>query len=70
MPSGAKNYSNTALKRGDIYNEAIKSGARGLPYLKVSNNGNKLLHILNTYILLKKIMDHNWYRLIYYLRGP
>ncbi|CAI9781830.1 unnamed protein product [Fraxinus pennsylvanica] len=39
VPSGAKNYSNTALKKGDIYNEAIKSGARGLPYLKVSNNG-------------------------------
>ncbi|CAI9786262.1 unnamed protein product [Fraxinus pennsylvanica] len=39
VPSGAKNYSNSALKKGDIYNEAIKSGARGLPYLKVSNNG-------------------------------
>ncbi|XP_062178162.1 aspartate--tRNA ligase, chloroplastic/mitochondrial [Alnus glutinosa] len=39
VPSGAKNYSNTALKKGDIYNEAIKSGAKGLPYLKVMDDG-------------------------------
>ncbi|XAR56042.1 Aspartate--tRNA ligase [Bertholletia excelsa] len=39
VPSGAKNYSNTALKKGDIYNEAIKSGAKGLPFLKVLNDG-------------------------------
>ncbi|KAF2320766.1 hypothetical protein GH714_030583 [Hevea brasiliensis] len=35
VPSGAKCYSNTALKKGDIYNEAVKSGAKGLPFLKV-----------------------------------
>ncbi|XP_022942888.1 aspartate--tRNA ligase, chloroplastic/mitochondrial-like isoform X1 [Cucurbita moschata] len=35
VPSGAKRYSNTALKKGDIYSEAIKSGAKGLPFLKV-----------------------------------
>ncbi|KAL0387087.1 UNVERIFIED_CONTAM: Aspartate--tRNA ligase, chloroplastic/mitochondrial [Sesamum radiatum] len=39
VPSGAKSYSNSALKKGDIYNEAIKSGAKGLPFLKVSNDG-------------------------------
>lgn len=39
VPEGAKNYSNSALKKGDIYNEAIKSGAKGLPFLKVSNDG-------------------------------
>ncbi|XP_059447995.1 aspartate--tRNA ligase, chloroplastic/mitochondrial [Corylus avellana] len=39
VPSGAKNYSNTALKKGDIYNEAIKSGAKGLPFLKVMDDG-------------------------------
>ncbi|KAL5988339.1 hypothetical protein ACLOJK_036103 [Asimina triloba] len=39
VPSGAKRYSNTALKKGDIYNEAIKSGAKGLPFLKVLDNG-------------------------------
>ncbi|KAK2968910.1 hypothetical protein RJ640_018602 [Escallonia rubra] len=39
VPSGAKAYSNTALKKGDIYNEAIKSGAKGLPFLKVLNDG-------------------------------
>ncbi|XP_057978113.1 aspartate--tRNA ligase, chloroplastic/mitochondrial isoform X1 [Malania oleifera] len=38
VPSGAKRYSNTALKKGDIYNEAIKSGAKGLPFLKVLDN--------------------------------
>lgn len=41
VPSGAKTYSNTALKKGDIYNEAIKSGAKGLPFLKVLDTGKK-----------------------------
>ncbi|EEF40290.1 aspartate--tRNA ligase, chloroplastic/mitochondrial [Ricinus communis] len=39
VPSGAKSYSNTALKKGDIYNEATKSGAKGLPFLKVLDDG-------------------------------
>lgn len=39
VPSGAKRYSNTALKKGDIYMEAIKSGAKGLPFLKVTDDG-------------------------------
>ncbi|KAJ4967320.1 hypothetical protein NE237_019169 [Protea cynaroides] len=39
VPAGAKRYSNTALKKGDIYNETIKSGAKGLPFLKVLGNG-------------------------------
>ncbi|PON86823.1 Aspartate-tRNA ligase, bacterial/mitochondrial-type [Trema orientale] len=39
VPSAAKSYSNTALKKGDIYNEAIKSGAKGLPFLKVLDDG-------------------------------
>ncbi|KAL5560918.1 hypothetical protein UlMin_030665 [Ulmus minor] len=39
VPAGAKKYSNTALKKGDLYNEAIKSGAKGLPFLKVLNDG-------------------------------
>lgn len=39
IPSGSKNYSNTALKKGDIYNEATKSGAKGLPFLKVMDDG-------------------------------
>lgn len=40
VPCGTKTYSNTALKKGDIYKEAIKSGAKGLPFLKVLNDGN------------------------------
>lgn len=40
VPSGAKTYSNTALKKGDIYREAVKSGAKGLPFIKVLNDGN------------------------------
>ncbi|KAK7358264.1 hypothetical protein VNO77_00190 [Canavalia gladiata] len=40
VPSGAKKYSNSALKKGDIYNEALKSGAKGLPFLKVLDDGN------------------------------
>jgi len=39
VPSGVKSYSNTALKKGDIYSEAIKSGAKGLPFLKVLEDG-------------------------------
>ncbi|PIA43871.1 hypothetical protein AQUCO_01800129v1 [Aquilegia coerulea] len=39
VPSGAKRYSNSALKKGDIYSEAIKSGAKGLPFLKVLDDG-------------------------------
>ncbi|KAA0044311.1 aspartate--tRNA ligase [Cucumis melo var. makuwa] len=39
VPSGAKRYSNTALKKGDIYTEAMKSGAKGLPFLKVTDDG-------------------------------
>ncbi|XP_071931002.1 aspartate--tRNA ligase, chloroplastic/mitochondrial-like isoform X2 [Coffea arabica] len=39
VPSGGKAYSNNALKKGDIYNEAIKSGAKGLPFLKVLEDG-------------------------------
>lgn len=39
VPSGTKKYSNSALKKGDIYNEALKSGAKGLPFLKVLDDG-------------------------------
>lgn len=40
VPGAAQKYSNTALKKGDVYNEAVKSGAEGLPFLKVMNDGN------------------------------
>ncbi|KAI3702307.1 hypothetical protein L6452_28040 [Arctium lappa] len=39
VPSGAKAFSNTALKKGDIVSEAIKSGAKGLPFLKILEDG-------------------------------
>lgn len=39
VPSGAERFSNTAIKKGSIYNEAIKAGAKGLPFLKVLDNG-------------------------------
>ncbi|KAL1357238.1 hypothetical protein HN51_009189 [Arachis hypogaea] len=39
IPSGAKRYSNSALKKGDIFNEAMRAGAKGLPFLKVLDNG-------------------------------
>ncbi|KAK8965631.1 hypothetical protein KSP40_PGU015717 [Platanthera guangdongensis] len=39
LPSGAEQFSNTALKKGNIYNEATKAGAKGLPFLKVLGNG-------------------------------
>ncbi|XP_068656525.1 aspartate--tRNA ligase, chloroplastic/mitochondrial [Aristolochia californica] len=40
VPSGVERYSNTALKKGEIYNEAIKCGAKGLPFLKVTSDGD------------------------------
>ncbi|KAJ9552052.1 hypothetical protein OSB04_016097 [Centaurea solstitialis] len=39
VPSGAKAFSNTALKKGDIVSEATKSGAKGLPFLKILEDG-------------------------------
>lgn len=45
-PSGGKTYSNTALKKGDLYSEAVKSGAKGLPYLKVVSDGKYLFPII------------------------
>lgn len=39
VPSGAKAFSNTALKKGEIVSEAIKSGAKGLPFLKIMEDG-------------------------------
>ncbi|CAN1816148.1 Aspartate--tRNA ligase, chloroplastic/mitochondrial [Linum perenne] len=38
VPLASKIYSNSALKKGDIFNEAIISGAKGLPFLKVLDN--------------------------------
>ncbi|KAL5716741.1 aspartate--tRNA ligase [Ranunculus cassubicifolius] len=39
VTSGANKYSNSALKKGDLYSKAVKSGAKGLPFLKVLDNG-------------------------------
>lgn len=41
VPSAGKSYSNTALKKGDLYTEALKSGAKGLPFLKVNDGKNR-----------------------------
>jgi len=47
VPSGAKKYSNTVLKpggkQGGIYDEAHKSGAKGLPFLKITENGKLVI---------------------------
>ncbi|XP_078447351.1 tRNA synthetase class II (D, K and N) family protein [Wolffia australiana] len=40
VPGGAKKYSNTALKKGELYTEATKAGAKGLTFLKVLDDGN------------------------------
>ncbi|TVU21815.1 hypothetical protein EJB05_31481, partial [Eragrostis curvula] len=39
VPGGAKVFSNTDLKKGTVYTEASKAGAKGLPFLKVTENG-------------------------------
>lgn len=46
VPAAASVYSNTALKKGNIYNEAIISGAKGLPFLKVSSDGTFVFRLL------------------------
>lgn len=39
IPGGSSKISATKLKKGDVYQQAIKSGAKGLPYLKVLEGG-------------------------------
>jgi aspartyl-tRNA synthetase len=51
VPSGANKYSNTTLKKGDVYNQAIKTGAKGLPFLKVLDNGKRKDNILAPQVL-------------------
>ena len=41
VPGGAKVFSNTDLKKGTVYAEASKAGAKGLPFLKVMDNGKR-----------------------------
>jgi len=52
VPSGAKKYSNSVLKKsganGGIYNEAHKSGAKGLPFLKITENGKLAIPYQNS----------------------
>ncbi len=35
----ATKISGTRLKKGDVYQQALRSGAKGLPYLKVLEGG-------------------------------
>ena len=44
VPGGAKVFSNTDLKKGTVYNEAFKAGAKGLPFLKVMDSGKGQTH--------------------------
>ncbi|KAG0599742.1 hypothetical protein M758_12G175300 [Ceratodon purpureus] len=39
VPGGASKISATRIKKGDVYQQAIKSGSKGLPYLKVLAGG-------------------------------
>ncbi|XP_024358431.1 aspartate--tRNA ligase, chloroplastic/mitochondrial [Physcomitrium patens] len=39
IPGGSSKISATRLKKGDVYQQAIKSGAKGLPYVKVLAGG-------------------------------
>ncbi|GJP31470.1 hypothetical protein CLOM_g12313 [Closterium sp. NIES-68] len=40
VSGGAAKISATRLKKGDVFQEALKSGAKGLPFLKVLPEGN------------------------------
>lgn len=53
VPSGSSSISATRLKKGDVYQQAIKSGAKGLPFLKVLASGKYLKILLSaTYLAL------------------
>ncbi|KAL0376038.1 UNVERIFIED_CONTAM: Aspartate--tRNA ligase, chloroplastic/mitochondrial [Sesamum calycinum] len=52
VPSGAKSYSNSALKKGDIYNEAIKSGAK-----LSADSGDLILFAVGNHASVNKILD-------------
>ena len=39
IPGGGSKFSATALKKGDLYQQTIKSGAKGLPFLKIMDEG-------------------------------
>lgn len=45
VPSGAQRFSNTVLKKGNIHSEAVKAGAKGLPFLKVLDNGSSCMPV-------------------------
>ncbi|CAI5512972.1 unnamed protein product, partial [Closterium sp. Naga37s-1] len=40
VPGGAAKISATRVKKGDVFQEAVKAGAKGLPFLKVLPQGN------------------------------
>ena len=54
VPGGATVFSNTDLKKGTVYTEASKAGAKGLPFLKVMENGK----MEKNFALLLDIMCH------------
>jgi aspartyl-tRNA synthetase len=39
IPGGGATFSATSLKKGDLHQQAIKSGAKGLPFLKITDEG-------------------------------
>lgn len=39
VPEGGAKFSGTRLKKGDLYQQAIKSGAKGLPFMKILDQG-------------------------------
>jgi aspartyl-tRNA synthetase len=41
VPSGAKKIFKCSIKKGDVYNQAIKVGAKRLYFLKVLDNGKR-----------------------------
>lgn len=57
VPGGAKEFSNTDLKKGTVYTEASKAGAKGLPFLKVMDNGKIIFALFWLINLLSWPMD-------------
>jgi hypothetical protein len=41
VTGGVTKISATRLKKGDVYQQALKSGAKSLPYLKVLEGGER-----------------------------
>lgn len=56
IPGGASKISATRIKKGDVYQQAVKSGSKGLPYLKVLTGGTGFNRALISDVLVSPLV--------------